>query len=265
LIFSIVFFLALATLPTLPHVELICNGHRARFLFCTFTRSSLNLKQFRFNISNRIVKGNAPQTIVKAVKAKSKVIKAGVLTNELMNKAVCHIASEIVAAKSGLDNRTPRGFAEKLVREGKEIFPKLTMNKVNYAVKLLKLELKKGSLSLNADSNISSLTDEAAEKVISTASPSNVTSGSKSSLESNANNPKRKRGMTDNNTSNPRSMINTSAVNNGSEKKTKKSPISSKNTVPTQMQLADQKAPLMLLLESFLKVSSKQQAKQCVS
>jgi hypothetical protein len=61
-------------------------------------------------------------------------------------------------------------------------------------------------------------------------------------------------------------MINTSAVDNGSEKKNqKKSPILSKNTVPTQMQLADQKAPLMLLLESFLKVSSKQQVKQCVS
>jgi hypothetical protein len=92
-----------------------------------------------------MVKGNAPHTIVKAAKAKSKAIKIGSLTNELMNKAVRNIASEIVAAKSGLDNRTPRGFAEKLVREGKEIIPKLTMNKVNYAVKLLELELKKGS------------------------------------------------------------------------------------------------------------------------
>jgi hypothetical protein len=127
-----------------------------------------------------------------------------------------------VAAKSGLDNRTPRGFAEKLVREGKKIFPNLTMNKVNYAAKFLKLELKKGSLSLNADSNISSLTDEAAESVISTASTSNVTSGSKSSLESNASNPTRKRGMTDNNTSHTaRSKINTYAVDNGSEKKQK--------------------------------------------
>jgi hypothetical protein len=91
-----------------------------------------------------------------------------------MNKAVHHIASEIVAAKSGLDNCTPQGFAEKLVREGKEIFPELTMNKVNYAVKLLKLELKKGSLSLNADSNISSLTNKAAESVISTVSTSTM-------------------------------------------------------------------------------------------
>jgi hypothetical protein len=87
-----------------------------------------------------MAKSNAPRTIVKAAKAKSKVLNAGVLTNDLTNKAVRHIASEIVAAKSGLDNRTPRGFAEKLVREGKEIFSKLTLNKANYAIKLLKLE-----------------------------------------------------------------------------------------------------------------------------
>jgi hypothetical protein len=46
-----------------------------------------------------MVKSNAPRTIVKAAKAKSKVIKAGVLTNELMNKAVRHIASEIELLK----------------------------------------------------------------------------------------------------------------------------------------------------------------------
>ena len=64
-----------------------------------------------------------------------------------MSKAVRHIAEEIVTAKPGLDGCTPRGFAEKLVNEGKETFPKITMNKVNYASKLIKDELEKGSLS----------------------------------------------------------------------------------------------------------------------
>ncbi len=69
--------------------------------------------------------------------------KTGALTKELMNKAVHHVAEEIVAAKPGLDGCIPRGFAEKLVNEGKETFPKITMNKVNYASKLIKDELKK--------------------------------------------------------------------------------------------------------------------------
>ena len=70
-----------------------------------------------------MAKSNAPRNHVKAAKAKSKMSKTGALTKELMNKAVRHIAEEIVAAKPGLDGRTPRGFAEKLVNEGKETFP----------------------------------------------------------------------------------------------------------------------------------------------
>jgi hypothetical protein len=126
--------------------------------------------------------------------------------------------------------------------------------KVNYAIKLIKEELKKGSLSLNADSNISSLTDEAVESDISTAS-TNVTSGSKSSLESKASNPARKRGLADNNTSHKRSKIYTSAIDYGSRKKIKL--ISSKNTVLTPMQLDNQKALPMKVLESFLNVLSR--------
>jgi len=169
-----------------------------------------------------MAKNNAPRSHVKAVKAKSKTSKTGALTKELMNKAVRHIAEEIVAAKPGLDGRTPRGFAEKLVKEGKETFPKITMNKVNYAIKLIKDELKKGSLSLNA-SNISSLTDD--NSVVSTAS-TNVTSGtsstssSKSSMESEISNPTKKRQATYNNSSQKRSKLKTSAVDKGSEKKT---------------------------------------------
>ena len=90
-----------------------------------------------------MAKSNAPRNHVKAAKAKSKMSKTGALTKELMNKAVRHIAEEIVAAKPGLDGRTPRGFAEKLVNEGKETFLTITLNKVNYAIKLIEDELKK--------------------------------------------------------------------------------------------------------------------------
>jgi hypothetical protein len=54
-----------------------------------------------------MAKNNAPQSHVNAVKAKSEMSKTGALTKELMNKAVRHIAEEIVAAKPGLDGRTP--------------------------------------------------------------------------------------------------------------------------------------------------------------
>jgi hypothetical protein len=143
--------------------------------------------------------------------------KTGALTKELMNKAVHYLAEEIVAAKPGLDGRTPWGFGEKLVKEGKEHFPKITMNKVNYAIKIIKDELKKGSLSLNV-SNISRLTDD--NSVVSTAS-TNVTSGtsstssSKSSLESEASNTTKKRQATDINSSQKQSKLKTSTVDKG--------------------------------------------------
>ncbi len=107
-----------------------------------------------------------------------KASKAKLLTKEPMDKAVQHIASEIVAAKPGLDGRTPRGFAEKLLKEAKYSFPKSTMNKVNYAVKSLKNELKRGSLSLNNTSNISC--DD--KSVKSTASSSTNTIATTSNL-----------------------------------------------------------------------------------
>ena len=51
------------------------------------------------NNSKKWRKINAPRSHIKAVKAKSKTSKTGALTKELMNKAVRHIAEEIVAAK----------------------------------------------------------------------------------------------------------------------------------------------------------------------
>jgi hypothetical protein len=89
------------------------------------------------------------------------------------------------------------------------------MHNINYAIKLIRDELKKGSLSA---SNISSLTDDAS--IISTAS-TNVTSGtsgSKSSLESEASKPTKKWQATDNNSLHKWSKLNTSAVDKGSQK-----------------------------------------------
>jgi hypothetical protein len=223
-----------------------------------------------------MAKGKAPRAVVKAVKGKSKVAKAGSLTKELMDKAVRHIASEIVAARPGLDSHTPRGFAEGLLKEAQETFPRLTMNKVNYAVKLLKMELKKGSLSLNAVTNVSSLTDECEQSQISTTS-TNMTSSTELSSESECSHPKRKSSATSNNISSKRSKGNadvtktrraTAVIDNGSKKKKqpkKKSPTLSKIVAQEALQLGDQKALLIQLLGNFVTVLRRQQKKQCVS
>jgi hypothetical protein len=76
-----------------------------------------------------------------------------------MEKAIQHIATEIIVAKPDVNGRTPRGFAEKLLSEAKESLPKITMNKINYAITKLKKQLKNGALNVTG-SNISSLTDD---------------------------------------------------------------------------------------------------------
>jgi hypothetical protein len=76
-----------------------------------------------------------------------------------MDKAIRHIATEIIAANPDVNGRTPRGFAEKLLSEAKESLPKITMNKINYAITKLKKQLKNGALNITG-SNISSLTDD---------------------------------------------------------------------------------------------------------
>jgi hypothetical protein len=104
-----------------------------------------------------MVKSNNKKVAAKIVKLK-KPSKARSLTKELMERAVRHIAEEILAAKPTADQRTPRGFADKLLKEAKETFPKLSMNKINYAIKKMKEGLKKGALSLS--SSLSSLTND---------------------------------------------------------------------------------------------------------
>jgi len=109
----------------------------------------------------------------------SKVKKAKSLTKELMDKAVKHIASEIISAKPDVNGRTPRGYAERLLKEGKETFPNLNMNMINCMFKKIKDQLKKGALNDNAYSNISSLTGETESQ--STASTSDNASNDNAS------------------------------------------------------------------------------------
>jgi hypothetical protein len=42
-----------------------------------------------------------------------------------MDKADGHIVSEIFAAKPNVNGKTPRGYAEKLLKDGKETFPRI--------------------------------------------------------------------------------------------------------------------------------------------
>ena len=54
-----------------------------------------------------------------------------------MDKAVWHIVSEVFAAKPNLNGKTPRGYAKKLQKEGKETFPRINMDMTNYMIKKL--------------------------------------------------------------------------------------------------------------------------------
>jgi len=120
-----------------------------------------------------------------AAKVKKATIKSKSLSKALMEKAVRHIALEIIAAKPSVNDRTPRGFAEKLLKEAQETLPKLTMNKINYAIKNLKEQLKNGELHYGTGgSNISSLTED--NNKLSGSSDQSVTSGSTTSQSSNS-------------------------------------------------------------------------------
>jgi hypothetical protein len=120
-----------------------------------------------------------------AAKVKKATIKSKSLSKALMEKAVRHIALEIIAAQPSVNDRTPRGFAEKLLKEAQETLPKLTMNKINYAIKNLKEQLKNGELHYGTGgSNISSLTED--NNKLSGSSDQSVTSGSTTSQSSNS-------------------------------------------------------------------------------
>jgi len=90
-------------------------------------------------------KKNASTTKTKATAVKRSAPPITVNHKEFLMQCVNHIARKIVDAKSG-DGRTPRGVAEKLLQEGRSVFPTMTMNMINYAIKKIQVEGKKPEL-----------------------------------------------------------------------------------------------------------------------
>ena len=80
----------------------------------------------------------------KATKARSAKRSASLSINpkEFMAQCVQHIAKKIIASKDALGGRTPRGVAEKLLQEGKKVFPNMSMNMINYAIKQIERKVK---------------------------------------------------------------------------------------------------------------------------
>jgi hypothetical protein len=74
------FFILQVILADSPYVELLCNGHRAvRFPhLCELFLEEL--KVIADKNRNKMAKSNAPQSLVKTAKAKSKMSKTGALT-----------------------------------------------------------------------------------------------------------------------------------------------------------------------------------------
>jgi hypothetical protein len=89
--------------------------------------------------------------------------KCASLNKEFMDKCVQHIAEKIVASRETPDGRTPRGLAERLLKEGKECFPLMNMNMINYAIKKVKEKIPKvlnTTVTVTHQTCISSLTGE---------------------------------------------------------------------------------------------------------
>jgi hypothetical protein len=109
-------------------------------------------------------KKNASTTKNKATAVKCSAQSITVNHKEFLMQCVNHITSKIVDAKPH-DGRTPRGVAEKLLQEGRSVFPTMTMNMINYAIKKIKVEgkkteLKKSTLKIGPQTCVSSLTED---------------------------------------------------------------------------------------------------------
>jgi hypothetical protein len=80
----------------------------------------------------------------KATKARSAKRSASLSINPkgFMAQCVQHIAKKIIASNDALGGRTPCAVAEKLLQEGKKVFPNMSMNIVNYAIKKIERKVK---------------------------------------------------------------------------------------------------------------------------
>ena len=91
------------------------------------------------------------------------------LNKQLMFVSIKYMAEQIVAEKKKNNGRVPWGFASKLLKEGRETFPKMSLRTVNnYVKKLEKEQLDKRlgtTLVLsNSTTIISSITNDGASE-----------------------------------------------------------------------------------------------------
>jgi hypothetical protein len=96
-------------------------------------------------------------------------------SKEFMASCIVHVAKKIVASRDG-SGRTRRGVAEKLLREGQKIFPSMSMNVINYAVKKIKMgksntpKLFNSMVAVDKETVLSSLTEDTSTTDISSSS-----------------------------------------------------------------------------------------------
>ncbi len=112
----------------------------------------------------------------KSTKAKS-ISSCNSMNKEFMKKCIEHIAEKIVASKANPDGRTPRGFAETMLQEGRKCFPTMNMNMINYAVKKLKDKGKKplnSTVTIGLQTSISSLTGDSSSNLNAAFHPTNA-------------------------------------------------------------------------------------------
>jgi hypothetical protein len=70
------------------------------------------------------------------------------------------IVEKIIASKDEINGRTPRGFAERLLKEAQKSFPGMKMNMINYSIKKLKNKVIKSTVSFGPDETmVSDLTE----------------------------------------------------------------------------------------------------------
>jgi hypothetical protein len=101
----------------------------------------------------------------KSAKASSCSISANKLNKQLMLVSVNYIAEQIVMEKKKNEGRVPWGIASKLLKEGQQTFPKMSMQMVNNYVKKIEeqqLDKRVGSSILVSNSTIavSTITDD---------------------------------------------------------------------------------------------------------
>jgi len=95
--------------------------------------------------------------VAKAAKAK----KVENLNKQFMLSAARVIAEKIQVKKLNSNGRVPWGFAATLLKQGKEIYPKLSMRTINnYVIKLERGKLSGSTISLSSSTlNLSDVTN----------------------------------------------------------------------------------------------------------